>query len=239
LAGVGSGSLVVTAAIPRLREIINVSKNMKNKNMYIYLTDEYSNNKENARKIKSRFEYTQLKDILLKSEIIYDGKNGLTDKNEDREFIKSYKEFSELFDIDNIDESELSQWILRLTFDKESMMNRKITVQEIQETIKSGFINDQEIQCIYSDDSVNDVIMRIRIKQDSKGSFLDFMKDFEKQLIDVSLRGVQNIRSVELSESNLIKYNYDGSITPGKEWMLKTNGHVKIKIAIRYLLVLR
>jgi DNA-directed RNA polymerase beta' subunit len=224
LAGVGSGSLVVTAAIPRLREIINVSKNMKNKNMYIYLTDEYSNNKENARKIKSRFEYTQLKDILLKSEIIYDGKNGLTDKNEDREFIKSYKEFSELFDIDNIDESELSQWILRLTFDKESMMNRKITVQEIQETIKSGFINDQEIQCIYSDDSVNDVIMRIRIKQDSKGSFLDFMKDFEKQLIDVSLRGVQNIRSIELSESNLIKYNYDGSITPGKEWMLKTNG---------------
>ena len=224
LAGVGSGSLVVTAAIPRLREIINVSKNMKNKNMYIYLSDEYSNNKENARKIKSRFEYTQLKDILLKSEIIYDNKNGLTDKDEDREFIKSYKEFTELFDIDNIDESDLSQWILRLTFDKESMMNRKITVQEIQETIKSGFINDQEIQCIYSDDSVNDVIMRIRIKQDNNGSFLDFMKDFEKQLIDISLRGVQNIKSVELSESNLIKYNYDGSITPGKEWMLKTNG---------------
>ena len=61
-------------------------------------------------------------------------------------------------------------------------MNRKITIQEIQETIKENFHNDEEIECIYSDDSVNDVIMRIRIKQDNKGSFLDFMKDFEKQL---------------------------------------------------------
>ena len=41
-------------------------------------------------------------------------------------------------------------------------MNKKITIQEIQETIKENFHNDQEIDCIYSDDSVNDVIMRIK-----------------------------------------------------------------------------
>ena len=224
LAGVGAGSLVITQGIPRLRELINVSKNPKEKNMIIYLKDEYSTNKDNARKVQSRFGYTQLKDILAKTEILYDNKYGNTDNKEDREFIKSYKEFAELFDIDNIDESCLSPWILRLTFDKEGLMNRKITIQEIQETIKESFHNDQEIDCIYSDDSVNDVIMRIRIKQDSKGSFLDFMKDFEKQLISLPLRGIMNIKQVELTETNILKYNFDGSIQPSKEWVLKTSG---------------
>ena len=224
LAGVGAGSLVITQGIPRLRELINVSKNPKERNMIIYMKDEYSTNKDNARKVQSKFGYTQLKDILAKSEILYDNKYGNTDSNEDREFIKSYKEFTELFEIDNIDESCLSPWILRLTFDKEGLMNRKITINEIQETIKENFHNDQEIDCIYSDDSVNDVIMRIRIKQDSKGSFLDFMKDFEKQLISLPLRGVMNIKQVELTETNILKYNFDGSIQPSKEWVLKTSG---------------
>ena len=224
LAGTGAGSLVITNGIPRLRELINISKNPKNKNMIIYLNKENSLNKDNAKKIQSRFAYTQLKDILSKSEILYDNKYGITDKNEDYEFIKSYKEFTTLFDIDNIDESCLSPWILRLVFDKESLMNRKITIQEIQETIKENFHNDQEIDCIYSDDSVNDVVMRIRIKQDSKGTFLEFMKDFEKQLIGLPLRGIANIRQVELSESNIILYVEDGSIVPSKEWILKTNG---------------
>ena len=224
LAGSSAGSLVITEGIPRLREIINISKNPKSRNMLIYLKKEYSNNKDNARKIQSRFGYTQLKDILAKTEILYDNKSGETDKKEDNEFIKSYKEFSELFDIDNIDESCLSPWILRLIFDKEALMNRKITIQEIQETIKENFHNDQEIDCIYSDDSVNDVIMRIRIKQDSKGNFLEFMKDFEKQLIGLSLRGITNIKQVEVSEKNIIKYNEDGSFMATKEWILTTNG---------------
>ena len=230
LAGVGAGSMVITEGIPRLRELINISKNPKNRNMIIYLNKEYSDTKENARKVMSRFEYTQLKDILAKTEILYDNKYGMTDKMEDREFIKSYKEFAELFDSDNIDESCLSPWILRLTFDKESLMNRKITIQEIQETIKENFLNDQQIDCIYSDDSVNDVIMRIRIKQDSKGNFLEFMKDFEKQLIGLSLRGVTNIQQVGASESNIIKYNLDGSIQASKEWLLKTSGSNLIDI---------
>jgi DNA-directed RNA polymerase beta' subunit len=224
LAGVGSGSLVITEGVPRLREIINVSKNLKNKNMSIYLNKDYSSNKDAARKIQSKFSYTQLKDILLKSEIIYDNKYGMTGNKEDDEFIKSYKEFSELFDIDNIDESCLSPCILRLSFDKESLMNRKISIQEVQQTIKENSHNDEDIDCVYSDDSVNDVIMRIRIKHDGKGSFMDFMKDFEKELVELPLRGIVNINQVECSEINLIQYNNDGSYQATKEWMLKTSG---------------
>jgi DNA ligase (NAD+) len=66
----GSGSLVVTEGVPRLKEIINISKNLKSENMTIYLINEYSSNKDNAKKIQSKFAYTQLKDILAKTEIL-------------------------------------------------------------------------------------------------------------------------------------------------------------------------
>jgi DNA-directed RNA polymerase II subunit RPB1 len=192
--------------------------------MTIYLKEEYSSNKENARKVQSRFAYTQLKDVLASSEIMYDNKNGFTDKSEDREFIKTYKEFTKLFDVDDIDEECLSPWILRLTFDKESLMNRKITIQEIQETIKEKSHNDQDIECIFSDDSANDVVLRIRIKGDGKENFMDFLKDIEKQLAELSLRGITDISRVELKEKNIMKFNVDGTVVPKKEWCLETDG---------------
>ena len=230
LAGIGAASKVITEGVPRLKEILRLSKNLKAKNMKIYLKEEYANDKESAKKIQPKFAYTQIKDILDSSEIIYGGPHGNTSNNEDMEFIQSYKEFSELFDIDNIDEEIMSPWILRLTFDKEALMNKKITIQEIQEAIKEGSNNEDEIECIYSDDSAQDVIMRIRIKQEPSDSFLDHMRDFEKQLSEFSLRGIKDIENVLLSESNLIKYNLDGSIEPSKEWILETNGSNLLEI---------
>ena len=150
-AGVGFGSLIITEGIPRLREIINISKKLKNKNMSIYLKEEFSSNKDNARKVQSKFAYTKLSNILSKTEILYDNSKGITDKNEDYEFIKSYKEFASLFEMDEMEDNALSPWILRLTFDKESLMIRKINVQEIQETIKESFHNEDEIESQITD----------------------------------------------------------------------------------------
>jgi len=148
----------------------------------------------------------------------------MTSNAEDVEFIKSYQEFTKLFDVDDIGEEGLSPWILRLTFDKESLMNRKITIQEVQETIKSNSYNDQDIECIFSDDSSSDIVMRIRLKYDGKGSFMEFMKDFEKKLIELTIRGVNNVERLILTEANIIKYNIDGSYYAAKDWILMTDG---------------
>ena len=109
-------------------------------------------------------------------------------------------------------------------------MNKKITIQEIQEAIKEKSNNDEEIECIYSDDSAQDVIMRIRIKQESTDDFLEYMKEFEKQLVEFSLRGITNIERAELGEGNIIKYNLDGSIKPSKEWYILTSGSNLLEI---------
>ena len=165
-------------------------------------------------------------DVLESSEILYENPNVKTEYQEDLEFIKSYKDMAKLFDIDDIDESTLSPWVLRLTFDKESLMNRKITIQEIQEIIKEKSHNDQEIDCVFSDDSSKKMIMRIKLKSDGNANYLEFIKDFEKQLIEQTIRGVSGISNIFLSELNIIKYDEtgDNSYKPVKEWILTTNG---------------
>jgi DNA-directed RNA polymerase beta' subunit len=223
-AGVGAASVVITEGVPRLKEILRLSKNLKSKNMNIFLKDKYSYDKEEAKKVQTKFAFTQIKDVLESSEILYAGKTGNTSNQEDLEFIQSYKEFSELFDIDNISEQIESPWILRLKFDKESLMNKNLSIQEIQEAIKEKSFKTDEIECIYSDDSAQDVIMRIRIKQESTEDFLSRMKEFEKQLTEFPLRGISNINRAELFEGNIIKYNLDGSIKASKEWKIGTEG---------------
>jgi len=224
LAGTGAASVVVTDALPRLKEILRLTKNLKNKNMTIYLKDEYKFSKEKATLIKHKFSFTQIKNLLDSIEILYDDKSGKTSQKEDIEFIQSYKEFSELFDIDNVDDDCFSPWILRIKFDKESLMNRNITIQEIQEAIKESSHDDESIECIFSDDNARDIVMRIRIKEEDTENFLDFFRDFEKQLIEFPLRGISNIEHVEVQDSNIIEYNLDGSLQNVKECILKTNG---------------
>ena len=223
-AGVGAGALVITQGMPRLKEIINLTKNLKVTNMTIYLKTGTNQDKDKAKAVQARFKYTQIKDVLDRVEIIYDNPEGNTDMDEDLEFMKSYKEFADLFQVDNSDEVEYSPWILRLLFNKESLMNRKISMQEIQETIKMSAHDDSDIDCVYSDDSANDVVMRIKIKHDGKTGFLESMKDFEKQLVQLPLRGISNIEEVSLKEGNIMRFDEDGSIRKSKEQVLETQG---------------
>jgi DNA-directed RNA polymerase II subunit RPB1 len=226
--GMASGSLVITEGLPRLREIMNLTKNLKNQNMTIYLKEEYAKDKDKAKVIQTKLGYTQIKDILSKTEILYNNDEGLTEKDEDYEFIKSYKEFTELFDIDNIPDEELSPWILRLTFDKESLMNRKILLQEVQETIKENSQNEKEIHCVFNDDSANDVVMRIKINYDENS--LEFMRNFEKKITELRLRGTTGIHEVQMVETNIINYDMEGNILKEKEWMFVTNGSNMIDV---------
>ena len=101
LAGVGAGSKVITQGVPRLREIISLSKNMKISGCTVYIKEEYRNDEEAVRNLKTKLVYKKMEDIVQKTEIIYESND---DKlaNESLEFIKVYNEFSDLFDMNNL-----------------------------------------------------------------------------------------------------------------------------------------
>lgn len=58
--------------IPRIKEILGVSKNIKTPNMTIFLTDEYKTNKDMAKKIASNLKNTTIADIRGRINIYYD-----------------------------------------------------------------------------------------------------------------------------------------------------------------------
>ena len=69
-AGVSAKSNV-TRGIPRLRELLHVTQNLKSPSTKIYLKDEYSNiNQSKAEFVKNKLEFTILKDIVKKVKYI-------------------------------------------------------------------------------------------------------------------------------------------------------------------------
>ena len=114
LAGVSDKN--VTLGVPRLKEIINVAKNIKTPSLTIYLKKEFRKNLENVMKIQSMVEYTTLSHVVDSSGIYYDPDLSTTIIEEDKELVESY------LDIPDHDEMRLlSPWVLRIKLDNTKM----------------------------------------------------------------------------------------------------------------------
>jgi DNA-directed RNA polymerase II subunit RPB1 len=135
LAGVAEKSNV-TRGVPRLKELLHISKNPKSPGLTVYLKPEYAYNKEKAQEILNNIELTSLKDITLASKIYYDPSDYSTNINDDKRLLELYHLFS---DIDPVcqDEESNSDWVLRLEFDKRNMMNKNISMDDINFAINN------------------------------------------------------------------------------------------------------
>ena len=74
-AGVSAKSNV-TRGIPRLKELIHVSKNIKSPSVFVSIKSEFAFNRNKATYVKNSLEYTLLRDIVNSSKIYYDPKLG-------------------------------------------------------------------------------------------------------------------------------------------------------------------
>lgn len=209
-----------------MKEIINLSKNMKTPSMTLYLKEEYANTRDKGEDVKNHVEYTKLKDVISKTEVIYEDVDEMDlniENGEDLEFMKLYYEFNDLICVDS--HEELSKWTLRMEFDREAMMARNILMSDVQDAILQNSQREDDIQCIISDDNSSNLIMRIRVRSETEDEhFLSFFKELEKHILDMALRGVKGIKSADLLEGNIIKYDPDGSYKTVKEWFLRTDG---------------
>ena len=70
LAGVGKPG--VTRGVPRLKELLHISKNIKGPSITLYLKKPHSYNLNKVQEIANKFELTVLGDLVLASSIYYD-----------------------------------------------------------------------------------------------------------------------------------------------------------------------
>ncbi len=224
-AGIGAKAVITTKGVPRIREIINVAKTIASPSMDIYLKPEFTTDINKAKMISNQIEFTKLQNIVDKTMIIYENNDQDTNDNEDMEFIQTYQEFAQMIGVSQCPEDELSRWVLRIVFNKEKMMSKNIYLSDIQDVIQRNSVED-DIQCTFSDDNAKELMMRIRVREDSyDGDYLGFLQELEKILMSITIRGIPNVEKVEPDTMRKIKYNEDGSYVQATEWYLATVGN--------------
>jgi DNA-directed RNA polymerase II subunit RPB1 len=139
------------------------------------------------------------------------------------------------------DENEKSKWIIRIVMNPEIMLEKNITMDDVNFTLKSCYEN--QINCIYSDFNSDKLVFRIRMNEVLKSSSsrggqkkakvnpLDqsdqiyVLKNFQDQLLqNIVLRGVKGINKVVLRKviDNMVENN--GLYKKQDIWVLDTIG---------------
>jgi DNA-directed RNA polymerase beta' subunit len=226
-AGVSTKS-AVTRGVPRLNELLKVTKNPKATSTTIALKPAFRNDKDMVRQVSQDLELTLLKDIVRKAAIYYDSTDENTVVEEDRDLIKFFKGM-EIRD-PGYDENAQSKWILRFEFDREKMFNKNIMMDDVHFVIQDvyGFNSNTGggLNIIYSDYNSQKLVMRIRPNLDSVyGDELGGIKKFLNILLkNTIVRGVGGIRAVTWRKDRNRVELIDGEYKPVEQYLLDTDG---------------
>jgi DNA-directed RNA polymerase subunit A" len=207
--------------VPRLNELLAVSKKIKTPVMNIYLPKDVSSNKLQALELMNNIRTINFKDIITTSKIYFDPDDFNSNIIEDRGFMESYKAFT--------NEANSIPWLLRMECDCEKLLNFGLDMITLRHALYN-FYNDK-ISVMFSDDNAKKLVLRIRINRDEdetqSDDILTDLKALEHNIIEnVPIKGVKSINRVALEERNngqlynpLIKAFEDS-----KEWVVYTEG---------------
>lgn len=230
--GVGSKTMITNSGVPRVQEIINMSKDIKTPSMLIYLKPEYSTSREAAMEVKNALEYTEIQDILTNSEIIYATDPEDVDEKDERIY-EVYEEMMDIMEMECPDQESLSNWVLVMEFDREAMLQRGIYMQDVHEEIIKNCDVETDIQCVVPDMNSANLAMRIRVRQESMDKEEDYISYFRSLgdcLLTLPLRGIPGIKKVVPTTDCHVRYSVDGSPEIVKEWILSTDGSNLIEV---------
>ena len=241
-AGVASKSNV-TRGVPRIEEILSLSKDIKNPCITIFLKEEEQTNKKRAQELKNDIEHTKLVDITESVEICYDPDGTLP---ADVALLESFNLFEQEIDKCNglfKRENLASKLIIRIVLDKETMLSRNITMDDVNFAIKKRYM--YAVNCVYSDYNADQLVFRISVlstfdkkKQQLKSAVqqqppksldqtdhIHMLKSFQEQLMNsVVLRGVEHIKKVVLRTICNYVSKKDGNYEKNDIWVLDTVG---------------
>lgn len=218
--------------IERIKELLNVTKNIKTPVMTLYLKKEYRNNLDVVNKIKSYVQCTTWEDIINTINIIYDPSPD--------NYIKKDNAYNHFFVNQKIDNFP---WLLRIKFNRETLFDKNITLldiknsfiinwkkrqNEIRITKREEKIIFEKIQdfCISSNnDNNNTPIVHIRFEfiKDVNVKFFSLLIDF---IYTFKIRGIENFKGIiYYSEEPYITIDPNtGDIINDKEYVINTQG---------------
>lgn len=133
--------------------------------------------------------------------------------------------------------NEKSKWIIRMTMDREAMLDRKISMDDIHFALKN--IYTDEITCMYADYNSDNLVFRLRLnnvitnskKKNNNPLSLDqsdqiyILKNFQDSMLNnIVLRGVKGLSKVLLRKITDSVVKVDSAYTKKETWVLDTTG---------------
>jgi DNA-directed RNA polymerase II subunit RPB1 len=239
-----------TSGVSRLKELLNVSKNIKTPTMFIYMKPDISTiinpvdkdeagrevkdprideTKKRSMKVKTQLEMARISDIVDSTDIYWDppGADGLaTGVEEDNQILEVYRAFAM---VDQQRCRSTSPWVLRININKEKLLNISLTMIDIYIRLISAY--NQQIDCVFSDDNADRLVFIVRLtaealKDVDGDDAVAALKAMEYNLVNsVLLKGTKGIKKVSMrpvttSMFNQVADQFD-TVT---EWILDTDG---------------
>ena len=240
-AGVSSKSNV-TRGVPRIEELLRLTKNPKHPSLTVYLKPIDQQEKDRASKFANMLEHTRLVDVIKEVQISFDPIEQTSFIAEDKILIEQYNEFEsmvrECMEGNESEPTQKSRWIVRMEMDAEMLLDKNITMDDIHFAIKSSPLGN-EINCVFSDYNSENLVFRVRLnssvfnkgKKKGVADTLDqsdeiyMLRNFQENLLNnIVLRGVNGITNVtpRKLQNNVIKE--DGKWTAKDIWIMDTTG---------------
>ena len=228
-----------TSGVPRLKELLSVSKHIKTPTMTIYLKDDIATvytplnetpdqtaieqAKQGALSVKKDLEIIRLSDILDSSQIYWDD-GALTNIEDDLNFVSLYNEFKNTPSC-----TTESNYVLRLVFNKEKMLMYGLRMIDVY--IELNKLYSHIIHCIYNDDNADQCIMRVSMLLLNNATnvygnedTITMLKAIEHNIVyNMLLKGIHGIRKVSMNKIETIEYK-DNEFIRVIRWILNTDG---------------
>lgn len=241
LSGVASKSNV-TRGVPRIEEILRLTKNPKNPSLTVHLKPQDEQDKEKATKYANMLEHTRLLDVIKSVQICFDPLEKSTNILSDQILLEQYYEFENMVEEclgeETAEGTQKSKWIVRIEMDKELLLDKNITMDDIHFAITTNYGN--EISCAYSDYNNDNLVFRIRLngnafnkskKTRSNGDPLDqsdeiyLLRNFQDTLLNnIVLRGINGIVNVAPRKLQNYVVKTEDQFVQKDVWILDTTG---------------
>jgi DNA-directed RNA polymerase beta' subunit len=240
--GVGSKSNV-TRGVPRIEEILRLTKNPKNATMSVYLNALDEGDKDRASMFASNLSHTKLQDMVKAIQICFDPNETVSNVLEDQVLIDQFyafenmmKECIEDYAAEQNQQSK-SKWIVRMEMDTEKMLDANITMDDIHFAVANSQYG-ADVHCVFSDYNMDKLVFRIRLNSSvfnktrkrnpeplDQSDEIYLLKQFQDQLLNnVVLRGVNGIKNVQVRKLQNMVTKQDGKFVPREAWYLDTTG---------------
>lgn len=229
-----SASGTITQGVPRLRELLNVSKNIKTPAMVVSVKKEFATDKDKCADIMNSIQTARFRDVVKSSRIYYDPSDdpdrSLID--EDRDLLRLHARYADFI---GSCEKRKSPWLLRFEFDHAEMLKLNVMFTDIDFALRDHY--DEELSCIFSDDNSSSLVCRMRLNvsdnMDRNDILTEVMALEQSILENVVIKGVKDIEKAILERPKEINKVYDdvtGKFVNRQEWKIITAGSNMIDV---------